>query len=363
MRSSRAVAILATHKLSKLGMLEIPPLDPEATVLDGMPVPLWPITLARELGPYKTVIGVQPGTAACPDAQALVLVTTGRKSVRALVRAWSGESTYRKLDNLAKGNTTRLRLPKGTRQLEHGDYRAAAEFACEVFAEPADRSLVTRCMLVCEGFLYRVGVMALRHRIPCPCCGKNLLPDPEEWWGGQPVDIGVPEYALIDRVLLDLITFDWLISSGRIPLLHLAQPRVHPQANWLEGLKILLGKRHIHLKFLPVHAGAQDVDEHRVWAYARGDNMMPPEAIDDLLRKIDEPTKLRQGAATVRALSLAADLLQASCRGEALSAEQARQLVEARIKEMLRQLRLLAAHAQGKLKLMPALAPQEAGAS
>lgn len=341
-------------------MLEIPPLDPQATVLDGMPVPLWPITLTRELGPHKTVIGVPPGTAACPDAQVLVLVTTGRKSVRALLRALIGESAYRKLDNLAKGKTTRLRLPSGIPQLEEADCRAAADFAQEVFAQPAHRSLVTRWMLVGEGFLYRVGDMVLRHRIPCPCCGKNLLPNPEEWWRGQPVDIGAPEYGLIDRILLDLITFDWLISSGRIPLLHLAHPHVHPQANWLEGLKILLGKRHIDLKFLPVHAGAQDVDEHRVWAYARGENMMPPEAIDDLLRKIDAPTKLRQGAAMVRALSLATDLLQASCRRKAPSLEQSRQLVEARLKEMLRQLRLIGAHAQGTLKLKPVPAPQQA---
>lgn len=329
-------------------------------------MPLWPVTLVRELGPYRKELRLSPGKAQEPSVEALVRVVTGRASAKAVMRKVMGDSTFRNVRNFAKGHTSSFR--QAQRLVDSGEVtqEELRRLAQALFAEPVAQSLVGLVFMVGEGALYRLARAVLRHKVPCPCCGENLLPTPEYWWSRQSeVQLGVAELHMIDRILMDVIASSVLAAFDKahvgIPLLDLADPKAHPQANWLEALRRFAGAPDV--RYLRPYVGAEWVDQDRIWAYARGENRLTPEAIDDLLRHVPQAKSLRLGAVHTRAIEMAADLLQAANHDKPLSQADAQRIIQDRFSEIGRQLQLISAHARGALQLKPASPVEDGRAS
>jgi hypothetical protein len=344
--------MLRGDRVSELGIMEIRGLGPQATLQD-LQVPFWPVVLERQLQRFGSTAKLVPGMPGVPHADLLVRVATGRNSTQQWLRATFGEQ-FRNVKNLAKGATSSAPTAEYIAHkagIPREQFHETVRALFPTSRDQAELPAVVELLMFGEGFLYRIGTAFLKIPVPCPCCKANLLPSATAWWSQQSFDFAEPSHAFVDRILLDAFVFAFLRGDRSMSLWELSEPHAHPQANWLEGLRRLLGAP--ALKDLPVHAGAGDVTEDRVWAYARGENL-PADVVERLVAKLNEPAPVKHGFTHVRAFTLAADLLQATSVGREISIETARHLVRARLLEFRRQVLVIIKHLEKQRQLRSA---------
>jgi hypothetical protein len=330
--------------------MEIPPFQRDLPLGVALPVPLWEVTLNRSMRTYGASLGLSPHIAGVPSLDVMAAIITGRRSFVALLRRALGETDFRNLRNYALGRVRSSRVVEGLKA-KYGADDEAIEAAAAIIRDPAT-SVLAQIASVAEGVAYRVVSWVHACKVPCACCGGNLVPTSDYWWSRQPCDLGRPEAELVDRVCMVTIGAQFFLNlqadGQHSPTLRdLVSPGGHPFKNWLNAVMRLT--RGESLSSMPARTGAR-VSAESVLRYGRGE-MLTPEAVEELTSKIPDAAALKASARAARALAFAIEFLAAAQRGAPLSEEMARKIVSARVHQILADTDLIVRHLFGELKL------------
>jgi hypothetical protein len=316
--------------------MEIPPFQRDLPLGVALPVPLWEVTLNRSMRMYGASLGLSPHIAGVPSLDVMAAIITGRRSFVALLRRALGETDFRNLRNYALGRVRNSRVMEGLKA-KYGADDEAIEAAAAIIRDPAT-SVLAQIAAVAEGVAYRFVSWVHACKVPCACCGGNLVPTSDYWWSRQPCDVGRPEAELLDRVCMVTIGAQFFVNlqanGQHSPTLQdLVSPDAHPFKNWLNAVLRLM----------------------------RGGEMLTPEAVEELTSKIPNAAALNASARAARALAFAIEFLSAAQRGAPLSDAMARKIVSARVHQILADIDLIVHHACGELKLKSLPASERGG--
>jgi len=329
--------------------MEIPSLQRDLPLGIALPVPLWKVTLTRPMRMYGASLGLTPQIPSMPSVDVMAAIVTGRRSFLALIRRTFGETDFRNLRNYALGKVRTSRVLDGLKS-KHGLDNGELEAVASIIRDPAT-SVLVQIASVAEGVAYRFVSWVHACKVPCVCCGGNLVPASDYWWSRQPCDLGRPEAELIDRVCMVTIGAQFFLNlqtgGQHSPALRdLASPDGHPFKNWLNAVMNLV--RGDNLSSIPARMGASTSAES-VMRYGRGE-MLTPEAVEELTNNIPNAAALKASARTARAIAFAIEFLSAAQRGAPLSDEVARKIVSARVDQILADVDLIVRHVCGELK-------------
>ncbi|MDT8992751.1 hypothetical protein RQP54_17900 [Curvibacter sp. APW13] len=325
-----------------LGNMEISPFNRELPLFEALPVPLWDVTISRELRQFKSAVGLSPCLTATPSVNVLAAIVFGRSSFEALVRRELGDVEFRNLRNFARGH---VKSPRslGSILVKCGGDHVLLEHLAAILRDPASSSLV-RLVSVIEGAAYRLMLFLRSLHTPCPCCGANTITRSEDWWNSQACNIAAPEAALVDRACMVAVAISFFISRhkdsfSRAPpsIWQLAEASAHPYRNWLESVARIFQAP--DLSRLAVRAGA-DLEPDALWRYARGETL-PPEAIEMLISRINGSGAIQAAVIPARTLAFAIEFLRASNMEQPLDDSMARKIVSDRIATIRSELGLL----------------------
>jgi hypothetical protein len=323
--------------------MEISPFNRELPLLQGLPVPLWEVTLAREIRQFSTALGLTPNIPASPSLNIVASIMFGRTSFQAVLRRELGNVEFRNLRNYALG---KVQSPRslGPVLVKCGGSHELLEQLASILRDSENSNLV-QFVAAIEGAAYRLMRFIRSIPAPCPCCGSNVVCSSEVWWSSQPCDISPPESALVDRACLVAVAVHFLIerrdeSRLRHPpsIHHLAAASAHPYGNWLTSIVEIF--KASSLSHLAVRAGAK-LEPDSIWRYARGETL-PQEAVEMLTSRIEHSGSIQAAVIPTRTLAFAIEFLQAANRHSALDDSTARKIVSARVSTILGELNAIA---------------------
>ena len=298
------------------------------------------ITIIREMKRFKAPLGLTPNIPGIPSANLAAAILLGRVSFTAVIRRELGDVEFRNLRNYAQGKVKNPRT-LGVVLSKLGGSQTTLEEMASALRSPQDADFI-KSILDFEAWIYGVCQLLKSTPVLCPCCGENMIQNSDRWWSKQPCKIGPKETAFIDRVCTNAIAMHSLaeliaaFGKRQIPSLkQLAEPEAHPFANWLQYISLLY--RAPSLSHLAVRAGT-NIKPESILRFSRGE-VLPPEAIEQLLSNIPNSAPLKASALPARALAFAIDLLRSSTH-EPISEEAAREIISSRVDSLREELRV-----------------------
>lgn len=328
-----------------LGNMEISPFNRDLPLFEALPVPLWNVTISRELRQFKSAMGLTPHSAATPSVNVLAAIVFGRASFEAVVRRELGDVEFRNLRNYARGTVKNPRA-LGSVLAKCGGSQELLEHLAAILRDPTSSSLV-QLVSVVEGAAYRLMLFIRSLTAPCPCCGASPVTPSEAWWNLQPCNITASEAYLVDRACLVAVAVNFFIARRndahyRAPpsIWQLAAASAHPYRNWLESIATIFQAP--DLSRLAVRAGA-DLEPDSLWRYARGETL-PPEAVEMLTSRINGSGAVQAAVIPARTLAFAIEFLRASNLNQPLDDTTARKIISDRITTIRSELALILHH-------------------
>lgn len=298
------------------------------------------ITITREMRRFKAPLGLTPNIPGIPSANLAAAILLGRVSFTAVIRRELGDVEFRNLRNYAQGKVKNPRA-LGVVLSKLGGSQATLEAAASVLRNPQDADHI-KSILGFEALIYGTCKALKLTPVLCPCCGENMIQSSDHWWSKQPCKIGTKEAEFIDRACTNTIVMHSLqkfiaaFGKREIPSLkQLSEPAAHPFANWLQYISKLY--RAPSLSHLAARAGT-NLKPESILRFSRGE-VLPPEAIEQLLRHIPNSAPLKASVLPARALAFAIDLLRSSTH-EPISEEVAREIISSRVDALREELRV-----------------------
>ena len=337
-RTDNALIVLSALA-TDLGNMEISPFNRELPLLKALPVPFEDVTIAREMRQFSAALGLTPNIPAAPSLNIVASIVFGRTSFEAVVRRELGDVEFRNLRNYAIGKVKKPRS-LGSILVKFGGNQELLEQVASVLRDSENSNFV-QMVAALEGAAYRLMLFIRSIPVPCPCCGSNLISNPEKWWGAQPCDISSSEAALVDRACLVAVAIHFLISwrdkSKNFPpptIRQLANASAHPYKNWLARVSEIL--KAPDLAHLAVRAEA-DLEPDSIWRYARGETLTQ-EAVEMLIARIPHSGSIQAAVIPARTLAFAIELLRAAHRSAPLDDSTVRKIVSDRVGTILGEL-------------------------
>lgn len=298
------------------------------------------ITIIREMRRFKAPLGLTPNIPGIPSANLAAAILFGRVSFTAVIRRELGDVEFRNLRNYAQGKVKNPRTLSVVLS-KLGGSQVTLEAAASVLRNPQDADLI-KSILGFEALIYSTCKTLKLIPVLCPCCGKNMIQSSDHWWSKQPCKIGTKEAEFIDRACINTIVMHSLseimadFKKQQIPSLkQLSNPATHPFANWLQYISRLY--RASSLSHLAVRAGT-NLKPESILRFSRGE-VLPPEAIEQLLSNIANSAPLKASVLPARALAFAIDLLRSSTH-EPISEEVARKIISHRVSTLSEEFRI-----------------------
>lgn len=325
--------------------------------------PFPPVEVVRSLGPYGRMLELEPGCPKAPDPEFLVRLLTDLASHQAGIRKAAG-ANYKNLENLIRG---RHKVSNTTKTLLAASLGIPVELLDSLENSAPSGPLVPIVLSlfqIVEGLPMRVTSGVLDHKVPCPCCGHNLLDDISHWWSKHAPGLGQAEYRFVER-LLNAVLGAGLIERFIANLTNrktldldrlggLANPSRHPIGNWLfEAQGILSCQSLAELaREMQLRGGVGATFSHgRLKKWSSGQDVMPLEAGEAIAEACGQKSNGMRRLIAARAISLVTEFVAAALPESSTLAGRsaAQQLVHSRLEQLGQNLWIALNAIDGKL--------------
>jgi len=325
------------------------PLNRELPFFQALQVSFEPFTLHRPLKLFGAALGLPVGTVATPDADFFVQLVEGI-GYQQLLRYATGRH-YKNFENFVRKRnrttptTKRILMAKlGVDEptldlLAHGRPNGPLlPEGAEIFA-------------ALEGVFIRLYGSATIDRVPCRCCGADLLDDADAWWKAQPLQLEVGAYRFIDRLLKATVGAIALMSivnlEPRIDLAcvrRLSAPDCHPIGHWIDMVRSARGVAHdweLTVGRDATGAPFGPETDGRIRKWRCGQDLLPKLKALAMMSGAADTETLKQALLAARTLALAIDIVQSAAdQPSAPGRELAQKLVDARLAQIVSNLRV-----------------------
>lgn len=333
----------------------------DMTTGERLLTPFHPVEVVRSLGPYGRILDLELAVPKAPDPEFLVWLLTGHASHQAYIRHEAG-SQYKNLENLIRGrhkasSTTKLVLVN-TLGLSMEDLERLVGSAPDGPLMPG----ILAFFRIVEGLPRRVTSKLLDRKVPCSCCGENLL-DVDAWWSKQALGMKTAECHFAERLLNALLGAGLLerfvalfqeqsLSLDRLDAL--SNPLRHPIGNWL-----LEAQEAMSCNSLAALAAAMQLrgdvgtmfSHGRLKKWSSGQDVMPLKAGEAIVEACGQTKFGVRRLVAARTIALVTDFVAASLpyKTNIVSRKVAQEVVFARLVQLCADLKIAIAASLGKL--------------
>lgn len=325
------------------------PVNSELPVFRALQVSFEPFALRRPLKLFGAALGMPIGAVATPDPDFFVQLVEGI-GYQQLLRYATGRH-YKNFENFVRKRNRTTPTTKRILLAKLGVDEPTLDLLAHGRPDGSLLPAGTEIFAAIEGMFVRLYGSATIGRVPCRCCGGDLLDDTDAWWKAQPLQLEAGAYRFIDRLLKATVGAIALMAilnlEPRIDLAcvrRLAAPDCHPIGHWIDMVRsargvtydweLTVGRNTTGVPFGPEANG-------RIRKWRCGQDLLPKLKALTMMDGLPDTKTLRQALLAARTLALALDVVQAAAdQPSAPGRELAQKLVDARLAQIESNLRV-----------------------
>lgn len=357
--SSLRSFVPVSRKVEKLEVVPSPVRPPgQMTLGEILDRPFGLVTIQRPLLHFDRALALTPGVAGEPGLEVLTRLLTGYRSHQAMLRQHLGDRLYRNFENVVreKNEPTTETLTELSRIFDSSPANIMGMAHGQKQGPLLPQYL--QILQIPEVILSWTYENFTATPIPCPCCGKNILDDTQEYWRGQTsVRLDQPEYQFVERCLTALVIwrrFKVIISMHGLPVGQRfsstnpdpADPRQYPVGNWLQAVRnaygcsdnLALEKRLACLP--PSSRPSSPISQLRLNKWACGEDLIPLDVGESIVQGLPTVDNFRHGLLEARSIVFLQEFVRAAALGtDAPPPVEVRIIVHKRVEGLANKLR------------------------